>query len=193
MAADDMPDLRPSRRDLLVGGAALVAAGTAYARMPRRPTMMIGKDQLDKLVPLKINISRAAVALLDACGMTIARKGVIIQVDQYDILVAAACAGLNSIISLSAIGLFYIYVRHNANWRYALFLMIAILPVAVLANFVRVLLLILITDFMGDAWAQGFLHGFAGMVMFAVALLSIFGIDRLAEPIRRRLATRSAP
>src|SRR4051812_1153012 len=48
--------------------------------------------------PLKINISRAAVALLDAFGMTIARKGVIIQVDQYDILVAAACAGLNSII-----------------------------------------------------------------------------------------------
>ena len=141
--------------------------------------------------PLKINISRAAVALLDFFGMTIARKGVIIQVDQYDILVAAACAGLNSIISLSAIGLFYIYVRHNANWRYALLLMIAILPVAILANFVRVLLLILITDFMGDAWAQGFLHGFAGMVMFAVALLSIFGIDRLAEPVRRRLATRA--
>jgi len=142
--------------------------------------------------PLKIEISRWAVTLLDACGMTIARKGVIIQVDQYDILVAAACAGLNSIISLSAIGLFYIYVRHNANWRYALLLMIAILPVAILANFVRVLLLILITDFMGDAWAQGFLHGFAGMVMFAVALLSIFGIDRLAEPVRQRLATRTA-
>jgi exosortase len=142
--------------------------------------------------PLKIEISRWAVALLDACGMTIARKGVIIQVDQYDILVAAACAGLNSIMSLSAIGLFYIYVRHNANWRYALLLMIAIIPVAVLANFVRVLLLILITDFLGDAWAQGFLHGFAGMVMFAVALLSIFGIDKLAEPVRRRLATRSA-
>lgn len=142
--------------------------------------------------PLKINISRAAVALLDACGMAIARKGVIIQVDQYDILVAAACAGLNSIISLSAITLFYIYVRHNANWRYALLLMVAILPVAVLANFIRVLLLILITDFLGDAWAQGFLHGFAGMVMFAVALLSIFGIDRLAEPLRHRLATRRA-
>ena len=55
MAADDIPDLRPSRRDLLVGGAALVAAGTAYARMPRRPTMLIGKDQLDKLVPLRID------------------------------------------------------------------------------------------------------------------------------------------
>jgi exosortase len=174
--------------------------GTAVMRLLWFPTLyfVFLFPPPDSLVatltqPLKINISRAAVALLDACGMTIARKGVIIQVDQYDILVAAACAGLNSIISLSAIGLFYVYVRHNANWRYALLLMLAILPVAVLANFVRVLLLILITDFMGDAWAQGFLHEGAGMMMFAVALLGIFGIDRLAEPVRRRLATRAAP
>lgn len=138
--------------------------------------------------PLKLGISREAVNLLGLFGMSVARTGVIIQVDQYDILVAAACAGLNSIISLSAIGLFYIYIRHNANWRYALVLMIAILPVAILANFVRVLLLILITYFLGDAAAQGFLHGFAGMTMFTVALLGIFAIDTLASPLRRKLA-----
>ncbi|WP_293969022.1 exosortase V [Sphingomonas sp.] len=138
--------------------------------------------------PLKLGISREAVNLLSMFGMSVSRTGVIIQVDQYDILVAAACAGLNSIISLSAIGLFYIYIRHNANWRYAVVLMVAIVPVAILANFVRVLLLILITYFFGDAAAQGFLHGFAGMTMFTVALLGIFAIDTLASPIRRRLS-----
>ena len=139
--------------------------------------------------PLKLGISSAAVALLgDVFGFPIARTGVIIQVDQYDILVAAACAGLNSIISLSAIGLFYIYIRHNANWRYAVLLMLAILPIAVLANFVRVLVLILITYYFGDAAGQGFLHGLAGMLMFTVALLGIFGLDTLASPLRRKLA-----
>lgn len=139
--------------------------------------------------PLKLGISQAAVALLGGVfGFPIARTGVIIQVDQYDILVAAACAGLNSIISLSAIGLFYIYIRHNANWRYAVLLMLAILPVAVLANFIRVLVLILITYYLGDAAGQGFLHGLAGMLMFSVALLGIFGIDMLASPLRRKLA-----
>jgi|KBSSwiStaDraftv2_1062776.scaffolds.fasta_scaffold579787_1 EpsI family protein len=54
MAADDTRNLLPSRRDLIVGGAALAAAGIAYARMPRRPILMIGKDQLDKIVPLRI-------------------------------------------------------------------------------------------------------------------------------------------
>jgi EpsI family protein len=50
----DTPSLVPSRRDLLVGGAAILAAGTAYARMPRRPIMLIGKDQLEHLVPLHV-------------------------------------------------------------------------------------------------------------------------------------------
>jgi len=138
--------------------------------------------------PLKLAISKAAVDLLRAAGLPIANAGVMIQVDQYQVLVAAACAGLNSLISLSAIGLFYVYIRHNANWRYALLLMLAIVPVAVLANFVRVLALILITYYLGDAAAQGFLHGFAGLTMFAVAVLGIFGVDALASPLRRRLA-----
>jgi len=45
----------PSRRDLLIGGASLAAAGTAYARMPRNPLMLIGKDELDHIIPLKID------------------------------------------------------------------------------------------------------------------------------------------
>ena len=150
-----------------------------YVDRPAPPTGLAGKFSFQYT---------AAVALLDACGMTIARKGVIIQVDQYDILVAAACAGLNSIMSLSAIGLFYIYVRHNANWRYALLLMFAIVPVAVLANFSRVLMLILITHYLGDEAAQGFLHGFSGMTMFLISVLGIFAVDAMASPLRHRLA-----
>ncbi|HWW64858.1 MAG TPA: exosortase V [Sphingomonadaceae bacterium] len=138
--------------------------------------------------PLKLGISAAAVDLLRIFDYPIARAGVMIQVGQYQILVAAACAGLNSLISLSAIGLFYVYIRHNANWRYALLLMLAIVPVAIFANFIRVLLLILITYHMGDAAAQGFLHGFSGLTMFVVAVLGIFGVDALAAPLRRRLA-----
>jgi exosortase len=138
--------------------------------------------------PLKLGVSAAAVHFLYLFGLPIGRSGVIITIDQYDILVAAACAGLNSIISLSAIGLFYIYIRHNANYRYALLLMLAIVPIAIFANFIRVVMLILITYYCGDDVAQGFLHGFAGLIMFGVALLSIFALDAIATPLRRKLA-----
>lgn len=138
--------------------------------------------------PLKIAISQAAINLLYGLGYPIAGSGVTIVIGQYQLLIAAACAGLNSLISLSAIGLFYIYVRHNANWRYAMLLMLAIVPVAILANFIRVLALIMITYYLGDEAAQGFLHTFSGITMFLFSVLGIFAVDALASPLRRRLA-----
>jgi exosortase len=142
--------------------------------------------------PLKIGISQGAIDLLHHFGYPVANSGVLITIGQYELLIAAACAGLNSLISLSAIGLFYIYVRHNANWRYALLLMLAIVPVAILANFVRVLGLMLITYYLGDEAAQGFLHTFSGITMFLVSVLGIFAVDALASPLRRRLARNVA-
>jgi EpsI family protein len=55
MTSDSKPTLMPSRRDLLIGGTALAAAGVAFARTPRHPMMLIGKDQLEKIVPLKVD------------------------------------------------------------------------------------------------------------------------------------------
>jgi len=141
--------------------------------------------------PLKIGISQSAISLLYTLGYPIAGSGVTITIGQYQLLIAAACAGLNSLISLSAIGLFYVYVRHNANWRYAMLLMLAIVPVAILANFIRVLALIMITFYMGDQAAQGFLHTFSGITMFLFSVLGIFAVDGLASPLRRWLARKA--
>jgi len=129
--------------------------------------------------PLKIALSESAVGLLHWLGYPIASSGVTIQVGQYQLLVAEACAGLNSLISLSAIALFYVYLRHHANVRYSLLMMLAIVPVAVFANFVRIILLVLLTYHGGEAAAQGFLHDFAGLTMFMTALITIFAIDHL--------------
>lgn len=142
--------------------------------------------------PIKIAISETAVNLLYALGYPIASSGVTIQIAQYELLVAAACAGMNSIISLTAIGLFYVYIRHNANYRYAALMLLVIIPAAIFANFARVVMLILITYHFGDAAAQGFLHNFAGISMFVLALLFIFAVDSLAAPLRRRLGTEPA-
>jgi exosortase B len=142
--------------------------------------------------PLKSYISLSATAILDAVGYPIAREGVTLVIAQYQLLVEDACAGLNSIVSLTAISLFYIYLLHNASWRYSLLLLGWILPVAMFANLVRVLTLVLITYHFGNAAAQGFLHSTAGMIMFVIALVSIFAVDTLMTPIRRWLTKANA-
>ena len=141
-------------------------------------------------LPMKMELSKAAVSFLDLLGYPIAGQGVRIYIGQYELLVAAACSGLNSIISLSAISLFYIYIRHQANWKYAALLIWLIVPVALLANFVRVLILILLTYHFGEAAAQGFLHNFAGVFMFAVALLAIYAIDEMISGLWQRSKSR---
>jgi exosortase/archaeosortase family protein len=66
---------------------------------------------------------------------------------------------------------------------------LSVIPIAIFSNFVRVLILILITYYLGESAAQGFLHDFAGLTMFAVALLTVFVIDSL---FTRLLHLRSA-
>ncbi len=143
-------------------------------------------------LPMKVELSKAAVGFLNMLGYPIGGQGVMIYIGQYELLVAAACSGLNSIISLSAISLFYIYVRHQADWRYAGLLVLLIVPVALLANFIRVLILILLTYHAGEAAAQGFLHNFAGVFMFAVALVAIYLADEAIRPAWSRF-TRGRP
>lgn len=133
--------------------------------------------------PIKIAISARVVSLLSVLGYPVASSGVTIQIGQYQLLVAAACAGLNSIVTLTALCLFYVYLRHRSNLIAFLVIALAAIPVAVISNFVRVLVLVLVTYYFGDAVAQGFVHDFAGLLMFTVALITIFGIDKLAAPL----------
>jgi exosortase len=142
--------------------------------------------------PIKIAISQWAVALLHWIGYPIAGSGVTIEIAQYQLLVAAACAGLNSIISLSAICIFYSYLRHRSDPMSFVVIAIAVIPIATFSNFVRVLVLILITYYFGEAAAQGFLHDFAGLTMFAVALVTVFGIDSLFTRLRELRRSKEA-
>ncbi|WP_188657895.1 exosortase V [Sphingomonas metalli] len=142
--------------------------------------------------PVKLAISKSVVGLLAAVGYPVATSGVSIYIGQFELLIAAACAGLNSLISLTAIGSFYVYLRHNASWRYTLLLVALIFPIAVFANFLRVMILVLLTYHAGEAVAQGFLHEAAGLFMFVASVLTIFAVDKLFTAVGRRMGWMKA-
>lgn len=137
---------------------------------------------------LKLTIATTATDLLHGLGYQAASAGPYVFIDQYQILVAAACSGMNTLVSLMAIGLFYIYLMHKAEWRYAAVLALLVLPLAVVANFVRVIMILMLMHYGGEDWGMGILHEGAGIFMFFVALGLLIAIDKLLEPLRRRLA-----
>lgn len=128
-------------------------------------------------LPMKMAVSWATEHILFALDYPIARSGVILQIGQYQLLVADACAGLQTLLTLEALGLFYLnVVRHSSPVR-NITLAILIVPISFTANVIRVIVLSLVTYYLGDAAGQGFLHGFAGMVLFVTALLLILSVD----------------
>lgn len=137
--------------------------------------------------PLKQLVSMASTDVLHAVGLPVAREGVTIFVAQYQLLVEDACAGMNSIVGLIAVGLLYIYLLRGSNLAYSAFLTLFVIPVAIVANILRIMILILLTYYFGDAVGQGFLHFTAGMFLFATALLLVFAVDSLIFDVRRRM------
>lgn len=132
-------------------------------------------------LPMKVAVSYVVEMVLYSAGYPIARTGVILQIGPYQLLVADACAGLHTLFTLEALGLLYLnLVRHESAAR-NLFLALFIIPISFSANVIRVMVLTLITFYFGDEAGQGFLHGFAGMVLFLSALMLIIVMDSLVR------------
>jgi exosortase B len=134
--------------------------------------------------PLKQFVSVAVELLLSAFGYPVQRAGVVLDVGGTQMLVADACSGLNSIYSLFALGLLYTHVSGQQGVKRTAFAAAAIIPIAVLANILRVLFLVLVTYHLGAEASQGWLHDVAGLLVFVSALLMLVGFDKLVSPIR---------
>jgi exosortase B len=139
-------------------------------------------------MPMKMAASYSAENVLYWVGYPIARSGVVLQIGPYKLLVAEACAGLHTLLSLEAMGLLYLnLVRHGSTLRNVV-LALLIVPISFIANVIRVIALTVITYHFGDQAGQGFLHGFSGIVLYVSALLLIMGLDSLV-----RIGARSPP
>lgn len=136
--------------------------------------------------PLRITISAAVADVLHGIGYPIVASGAIIQIGPYELLVRYACAGIGSLLTLCAVGLFYVHLRRDAGVRYGAALLLAVVPVAILANFARVVIIVLLTYHGGAALGEGVAHEMAGLMMFCLAMLGMFALDGALSAFSRR-------
>ena len=135
---------------------------------------------------LKGRIADLVESLLYMANYPIARSGVILSIGPYQLQVADACSGLHSMFSLSALGTLFMYLMGRKSTLHMGIMLVAILPIAFVANVVRVMTLVLITFYFGDEAGQGFLHGAAGMLLMLVALVFFFFLDTLLDKLLPR-------
>ena len=168
----------------VIVGCILVSAGWSVLRILAFPVgfLIFAVPAPDWMidaatVPLKVLISDLVTRVLYAAGYPIAQNGVMIMIGTYQLLVKDACSGLNSIFALSAIGVFYAYAFRWDQKIRSLILLAAIIPITIVANFIRVLALVLIAYYGGVDQIEGALHDLTGIGLFAVALILLFLLD----------------
>ncbi|HBV20160.1 MAG TPA: exosortase B, partial [Nitrosomonas sp.] len=79
-------------------------------------------------MPMKMAVSYVAEHILFWFDYPIARNGVILQIGQYQLLVADACAGLQTLLTLEALGLFYLNLIQHTSISRNVMLAILIVP-----------------------------------------------------------------
>lgn len=140
--------------------------------------------------PLQLIASAWAAGLLRLIGIPVFQQGNILQLPQQVLNVAEACSGIRSLISLMTLALMVAWFLPVRRWVQA-GLVAAAIPVALIANALRIALTGILGKYLGPEYSEGFFHLFSGWLIFLVAFVLLLGLASVVSRIRvfRRGAT----
>jgi exosortase len=170
---------------LVLGAAAFAVGGRAFAARLALPTSFLAlmvpppgflTDRL--LFELKLFVTDVSVATLQALGQPVAAEGNQLLIPGHALFVADACSGLTSVVTLLPVAVVVAYFLGRGIWRRAA-LVASVLPLAVGANVLRVVLTVLFVSSLGADYAQGLLHETFSVSTYLVGTLALLGVARL--------------
>ncbi|HCU36483.1 MAG TPA: hypothetical protein DGT21_13840 [Armatimonadetes bacterium] len=146
----------------------------------------LGKLLIDQVSqPMQVLGARMAGISAQMLGMRLEIDGVSLETPDYTFEVAEACSGLKSAIAMLALGALLAYLVKAPTWK-RLLIFASSLPVAILANAVRIWLTVMLGTALGHEAAEGFFHTASGMLVFVLAFLGLIGVTVLLRCRRLR-------
>ena len=137
--------------------------------------------------PLQLFAAKTASFCLFSLGIPVLREGNLITLAGTTLEVAEACSGLRSLLSLLALGTVYGYFSQTVQWK-KFALVILSIPIAILANAVRVSGTGILAHFWGVEAAEGFYHTFEGWIVFIAAFVMLLTCGTVLSWIGRKPA-----
>jgi len=117
--------------------------------------------------------ARASGFVLQTIGYPTLREGVILHVQDYDLEVEKACNGLSMLLTFVAlsVGMAMVITR---PWLDRAIVVVAAIPIAILANVIRISLTGILYNAGGKELGDAVFHDFAGWMMMPIALLVLW-------------------
>jgi exosortase len=130
--------------------------------------------------PLQLLASHVGEYSIRSLDIPILREGNVLILANATLEVAEACSGIRSLVSLFTLGIVFGYFVDRRVWVRTIIALSAI-PVAILANGLRVASAGVAAHNFGSAGVEGLFHEFSGWVVFVIAFLMMFGLQRLLQ------------
>ena len=173
---------------LSIAGAILCLGGFAWLRVLAFP-LLLTLFMLPKLavvynqatLPLQLLATRMAGAMLSLVGFVVSREGNILEVSGHRVSVIEACDGIRYLLPLAFIAVTFAYLADSKRWM-RLALLAAAIPVALLANALRVALSACLPPL-----AVGTAHAVSGWAIFVLCLPALIAFRRLFNSLYTRL------
>lgn len=172
---------------LTVSGAILYLAGFKVLRDMSIPLLLlillipIPEQLLSMLTAsLQLKVSQASDQVLRLLNVPLFREGNILHIPEKTFQVVEACSGIRSLISLITLSLILGYFALKRTWSTGILVALSI-PVAVLVNIMRVVALVLAFHYFRLDLSSGSKHTIMGLVLFGVALVVLFMLQRMLE------------
>jgi len=124
-------------------------------------------------IPLQLLVSKISVGFVSIfLDVPVYREGNVIHLPDRVLQVVQACSGLRSMVSLLALSAIYGFFALNSNLLRTV-LILTSLPVSVLVNMVRVILMMVAFHYLALDLSEGTVHTLFGVVIFFLALVMI--------------------
>ena len=140
---------------------------------------------VELLFPLQLLASKFGVAVMQAANVPVLREGNVITLANTTLEVAEACSGIRSLISLLTLGIVYGYFTDSRTWVRVV-IALSTVPIAIVANGLRVAGTGILAHAKGPEVALGFFHTFSGWLMFVVAFAGLLAVQRLIARVHFR-------
>lgn len=169
----------------IIAGSVLFLLGWQHLRILTLPIAFLGLmipipailfNQI--AFPLQLLASRFGETTLWLLGIPVLREGNVITLATTQLEVAEACSGIRSLISLLTLSIVYGYFVYPGVVGRTI-IALATVPVAILANGLRVAGTGVAAHYYGAAAADGFFHTFSGWIVFAAAFAMLFVVHRV--------------
>ncbi len=131
---------------------------------------------------LQAFVTNAAMTVLRPLDVPVLQEGNVLVLPEGSLFVAEACSGITSIVTLLPVAALLIFLAPTTR-RQSIGLLLAVVPIAMFWNLVRVLVTVAATRQVGVVQAtSGSLHDTAGMLTFVAGCVTLLLVSFRFEP-----------